>query len=390
MNGTARLSGNLLLSDFSWTVVATPDLNGDGKADLLWFNANAGQTTAWLMERDIGRVGALVADRSELAASDPARHGRLLGPCVELHQQRELHPSDLRVQQRTRCRRHIHVLRRRTGSASGGAIAPANLYDTALYATPTGWKTFNGSVANTSSAGNPFHAYINLGYEYTSTRFDSDVSGQSIAAVVAQAQNTTGTSISTLVGVNAGSLTGTMPPGSRTRTTVNVATATPVAYRTSDGTVGGGVTTLASMVAVFPVPSSPTGANTVSMGNLHGATPCGTTVCVQERVRVAFGPANATTYYLCDLNQSTNQSFNCVSIGTGTYAQSTAVDGVTPIMKFANLPAATAVQSYVRVFVQRNGVVYFGWQDKLTPVSQTRINDVAFRALAPQLGIAAP
>ena len=107
-------------------------------------------------------------------------------------------------------------------------------------------------------------------------------------------------------------------------------------------------------------------------------------------MRVAFGPGNATTYYLCDLNQSTNQSFNCGSIGTGTYSLATAVDGVTPIMKFANLPAATDVKNEVRVFVQRNGVVYFGWQDKLETTSQTRLNDVAFRALAPQLGIAAP
>jgi len=59
-------------------------------------------------------------------------------------------------------------------------------------------------------------------------------------------------------------------------------------------------------------------------------------------------------------------------------------------LPLANLPAATAVKNEVRVFVQRNGVVYFGWQDKLSTTSQTRLNDVAFRALAPQLGIAAP
>jgi hypothetical protein len=33
MNGTALKGGGLLLRDPNWKVVATPDLNGDGKAD---------------------------------------------------------------------------------------------------------------------------------------------------------------------------------------------------------------------------------------------------------------------------------------------------------------------------------------------------------------------
>ena len=217
----------------------------------------------------------------------------------------------------------------RFGLASGAAIPMASLYDTTAFATPTGWKVFDGAVANTSSAGNPSHTYFSWA-QYTSTRVDADVSGRSVASVVAMAQNTSGGSTSTLVGVNAGSLSGTMPPGSRIRTIVSVGTATPVGYRASDGTVGPGVTTLASMVAAFPVPSFPSGANTVSMGNLHGTAACGLGFCFQERVRAAFGPGNATTYYLCDLDTTNNLSFNCQSIGTGTYSLDTAVDGVTP------------------------------------------------------------
>jgi hypothetical protein len=50
MNGTALKGGGLLLRDDSWKVIATPDLNGDGKADLLWYNASAGSTAVWLMD----------------------------------------------------------------------------------------------------------------------------------------------------------------------------------------------------------------------------------------------------------------------------------------------------------------------------------------------------
>ena len=41
----ALIGRGLLLADFSWSVIATVDLNGDGKADLMWFNAGAGQTS---------------------------------------------------------------------------------------------------------------------------------------------------------------------------------------------------------------------------------------------------------------------------------------------------------------------------------------------------------
>ena len=46
MNGTTMVSGNFLLQpnvvDPSWKIVGTPDLNGDGQPDLLWENRNNG------------------------------------------------------------------------------------------------------------------------------------------------------------------------------------------------------------------------------------------------------------------------------------------------------------------------------------------------------------
>ena len=80
-----------------------------------------------------------------------------------------------------------------------------------------------------------------------------------------------------MVGVNAGSLTASMPAGAKVRTTLLVGTATPVQYLASDGFVGG-VTNLDGLVAAYPVPATPTALNTASMFNLHGYAGCGQTM----------------------------------------------------------------------------------------------------------------
>ena len=49
MNGTSIVGGGVLLTDPAWKVVGTGDFNGDGKTDILWYNAGTGTTSAWLM-----------------------------------------------------------------------------------------------------------------------------------------------------------------------------------------------------------------------------------------------------------------------------------------------------------------------------------------------------
>jgi hypothetical protein len=52
MNGLSVTTNALIYTDpnlIYWNVTATPDLNGDGKADLIWYNNNTGQTAGWLM-----------------------------------------------------------------------------------------------------------------------------------------------------------------------------------------------------------------------------------------------------------------------------------------------------------------------------------------------------
>jgi hypothetical protein len=49
MDGTGAMSSAALLSDPAWKVIKTADLNGDGNTDLIVYNASAGQTVAWMM-----------------------------------------------------------------------------------------------------------------------------------------------------------------------------------------------------------------------------------------------------------------------------------------------------------------------------------------------------
>lgn len=277
----------------------------------------------------------------------------------------------------------------RVGRVGGVPTALSVLYDTALYATPTGWRTFNGTTANTQTAGSPYTTVFG-GYTYDGTSTTTDVAGLSIASVVAQTQALGVNTASTMLGVSSGALTGNMPAGAALRRATVTSTVTPVQYRVSEGSVPG-VSTLAALVAAYPVPALPTAVNTASMARLHSPAGCTVNPCLAEGLRVAFGPSSTASYYLCDYDASNGAMSNCAAAGSGTYALGVALDGVTPIMSFSGLPASTNVQTFTRVFVQRNGVVYYGWKDKIgQSTTTTRLNKIAFEAVASQLGITVP
>src|SRR5574337_2159731 len=73
MNGTTVIGGGLLLTDPNFKVIATADLNGDGRSDLIWYNAATGQTTTWLMNgTTVIGGGLLLTDPSFKLATLPA------------------------------------------------------------------------------------------------------------------------------------------------------------------------------------------------------------------------------------------------------------------------------------------------------------------------------
>lgn len=105
------------------------------------------------------------------------------------------------------------------------------------------------------------------------------------------------------------------------------------------------------------------------------------------RLRLAFKGtgANAVTYYGCKQRFTDGSPRNCTPIGTGTYAVSTLGDA--RILTLTNPPPAAAPLTYSRVFVERGGLVYLGYQVKPQVTSRARLNAVAATALLSQLGM---
>ena len=105
-------------------------------------------------------------------------------------------------------------------------------------------------------------------------------------------------------------------------------------------------------------------------------------------LRVAFtGDAvdRKVTYYTCKERRSSPSTRNCTAIGTGTY--DIAQLGDARVMTFNGLPLDTAALTYQRIFVERNGAVYFGYRNKaLTFKPQIRLNLEAANAVLQKLG----
>ena len=105
-------------------------------------------------------------------------------------------------------------------------------------------------------------------------------------------------------------------------------------------------------------------------------------------LRVAFAPAgNAVTYLSCYVRTGSGSIRNCAAIGTGTWSVQTLGDA--RVMSFGNLPAQAQRLSYARVFVQRDGVVYYGYRSATNITRSTiRLNLTAANSLLGTLGIA--
>ena len=105
------------------------------------------------------------------------------------------------------------------------------------------------------------------------------------------------------------------------------------------------------------------------------------------RYRLAFKGtgANAITYYACQQRFTDGATRACVEIGTGTYAIATLGDA--RVMTFNNPPAQLAALTFNLALVERNGLVYSGYQNKLTVSSTARLNATAGNALLTQLGL---
>jgi hypothetical protein len=161
-------------------------------------------------------------------------------------------------------------------------------------------------------------------------------------------------------------------------------TGTPCVYP-QGSFVYGGVTYLS------PVPNEWWGNSTVNIGTL-GSVPLNTGTAPgylsgNTLLRVAFKGTgtNPVTYYACGQRFTNSSARNCLPIGTGSYSIQTLADG--RVLTLTNPPAQAAPLNYNRVFVERGGFVYFGYQSKQLVTSVARLNTIAATALLNQLGL---
>lgn len=137
-------------------------------------------------------------------------------------------------------------------------------------------------------------------------------------------------------------------------------------------------------------PNEVWGTSTVSMGTLatNAERPAGTAnyYTANRLLRVSFPSAGSTAYWSCLQRTTNNASRNCTQIGSGSYTIATLGDA--RVMTFNNLPAAAQGLNSTRVFVERNGAIYFGFKNRVGQKSSTvRLNMTAANAVLSQLGM---
>ncbi len=133
------------------------------------------------------------------------------------------------------------------------------------------------------------------------------------------------------------------------------------------------------------------GNSTLSIGTLGtalvGAGPAPGFFTTNTRLRVAFKGtgANAVTFYACKERFNNGSTRNCTAIGTGTYAIQNLGDA--RVLTLSNAPVQAAPLNYNRVFVERGGLIYAGYQSKLGVINSVRLNLAGANALLTQLGV---
>lgn len=132
-----------------------------------------------------------------------------------------------------------------------------------------------------------------------------------------------------------------------------------------------------STVGIGTIGTAPVGTGTTAPGFYSGNT----------KLRIAFKGTgtNPVTYYACKERFNNGSTRNCTAIGTGTYTITSLGDA--RALTLNNLPAQTGPLDFTRVFVERGGRVYFGYQNKLGVFNSARLNTVAANALFTQLGM---
>ncbi len=158
---------------------------------------------------------------------------------------------------------------------------------------------------------------------------------------------------------------------------------TPCLFNTSTLTVG------SVTYSSGDSPSEAWGNSSISIGTLGTVNQNGTANAFytgNTLIRLAFKGTgtNPVTYYACK-QRFGGSPRNCRVIGSGNYTITTYGDG--RAMTLSNPPIEAAPLTYNRVFVERAGKIYFGYQSKLNVSNTARLNLVGINALMAKLGM---
>lgn len=133
--------------------------------------------------------------------------------------------------------------------------------------------------------------------------------------------------------------------------------------------------------------------STLDIGTIGAATTSAANAATSfyttnTKIRVAFpaGAGQVATFYACQQRYD-GSARNCTAIGMGAYTMTTLGDA--KVLAFTGVPAQAAPLTYARAFVERAGVVRYGFIPKLTQTSDVRPNLAATNALFNVLGIPA-
>jgi hypothetical protein len=98
------------------------------------------------------------------------------------------------------------------------------------------------------------------------------------------------------------------------------------------------------------------------------------------------GDSGTATFYACKQTYG-GATRNCDPVGTGGYTITTLGDART--LRFSGLPVISRSLDWTRVFVERSGKVYWGYEDRPLVYKTNSLNTTATSALLDQLGIPA-
>ncbi len=103
------------------------------------------------------------------------------------------------------------------------------------------------------------------------------------------------------------------------------------------------------------------------------------------RLRVAFAANNVAKFYACQQRYD-GSTRNCNLLSSGSYSITNLGDG-SRTLTFTGTPAIAATLGWSRVFIERNSLVYYGYQNLPATYVSARFNKTAMDALFTQLGL---